>query len=147
MSRLQALDLAARSELLNDLREHVGNARSNSSELEMVETAISFIEDIESNLDVKPQREKPSRRREEGRRAERKAEKRRVTGQAPPTTISELMSQLNIAKAGATVSPTDFKASIRILAQVRDWLFELQQPNNIQKHFSLSGINLTFAST
>jgi hypothetical protein len=51
-----------------------------------------------------------------------------------------------MARAGATVDPTDFAASARILGQVRDWVHPLNSPKSIDKHFGMKGYNKTAAS-
>lgn len=89
-------------------------------------------------------REENSRRSK--KRAERKAQVSRLTGEAPPTSVREAISQLHIARAGATVDPTDFETSTDILGQVSDWLYTLQTPRNIDKHFGLRGYNKSAAS-
>jgi hypothetical protein len=95
------------------------------------------------------QAEEAERRRQERRairRAERKAQTNRLTGKAAPISFAEARSQFNMARAGATVDPTDFAASARILGQVRDWVHPLNSPKSIDKHFGMKGYNKTAAS-
>jgi hypothetical protein len=74
-------------------------------------------------------------RRLEARRLQREAKKRRLTGEDPPKSVDELLTQLSVAMEHATAEPPNFSAAVRILTHCDKWLRQIVSSNNYYKHW------------
>ncbi len=74
-------------------------------------------------------------RRLEERRLRREEKKRRLTGEDPPKSVDEFLTQLSVAMEQATAEPPIFSAAIRILTQCDKWLRQIVSSDNFDKHW------------
>ena len=74
-------------------------------------------------------------RRLEERKLRREEKKRRLTGEDPPKSVDEFLTQLSVAMEHATAESPNFSAAVRILTQCDKWLRQIVSSDNFDKHW------------